>query len=162
MDDNLPDGFDSLDNLPDKFKDLFKKLFKGVPPENGDNFIRNNVHSSLGEPSSTRIYYEDGMKIVEKTWHTEQGKIVSVDASPDTNNEAPKTNRRSRIDYSNIEDIDWEPFEPKKVSLEEQLEKAINREDYEKAAELRDKINASKEDISRFINSDSSDDIWKI
>ena len=102
------------------------------------------------------------MKIVEKTWHTEQGKIVSVDASPDTNNEAPKTNRRSRIDYSNIEDIDWEPFEPKKVSLEEQLEKAINREDYEKAAELRDKINASKEDISRFINSDSSDDIWKI
>ena len=162
MNENLPDGFDSLENLPDKFKDLFKKLFRGASPENGDNFIRKNMDSSLGEPTSTRIYFEDGMKIVEKTWHTEQGKIVSVDASPDTNNEAPKTNRRSRIDYSKIEDIDWEPFEPKKVSLEEQLEKAINREDYEKAAELRDKINASKEDISRFINSDSSDDIWKI
>ena len=98
-----------------------------------DSFISNIKHNTslgddfsklkeLGEPDDIEEFEEEGVKFVKKTWITEEGEYIMMETVMD--------------ESGNI-------FTGSK-SLDEQLEEALENEEYEKAAELRDKIAEKK------------------
>lgn len=128
------DGFDELfdkffgnrknDDKKNKIDDLINQLnnFKDIT---GKDI---NEDKELGEPDIVEQYTKDGVTYEKKTWDIDGGKIVKVEIKSEKSNSItglPTTIRPSRF---------------KQSSLEEQLEYAINIEDYEKAVELRDEI----------------------
>jgi hypothetical protein len=74
----------------------------------------------LGEPDKVIFFEENGFSFQKTTWNVEGGQIVKVEMIS------------SPID------------EPKQISHEEQLKLAVESEDYEKAAKLRDIIRDKK------------------
>lgn len=130
------------------FDDLFNEFFKRSN-ENPFDRIRedvlkiieslNNPHESnlgssldlpvendLGEPNVVEHFEEDGLFYERQTWYLPTGNLVKVIIS-DTPNSLSK---------------------PKK-SLEEQLNEALENEDYELAAKLRDDLNPPKQEVKK-------------
>ena len=119
-----------------KMIDLMSKLnsgggFDGISPD----------EKNLGEPTSVREFERDGVMFVESIWETEFGSIIRIST-------------KEEIDFSsdffkknNI------PFgkkvnSKKEIPLEVQLKMAVDEENYEEAAKLRDKI-AKKENKNK-------------
>jgi hypothetical protein len=118
------------------FDDLFNEFFKNdVSNETNkkmeklikalttpfDIESRKNIEETLGVPDEIESFEDNGLFIRKQIWHTEKGDVIKMVVS----------------------DIPFES-EPKKLSLEEQLEKALEKEDYETAAKLRDEIKIKK------------------
>ncbi len=72
------------------------------------------IDNELGEPHEINLFQADGLYFKRSIWHTSDGDLVKLEVS----------------------DL---PFEEKK-SLEELLSEALEEENYEKAAEIRDEI----------------------
>lgn len=131
--------------MENKFDDLFNEFFGNNKPK-GDNKenktfsklfgdisdLFNNLNSSLddlnfshdkklGEPDEVIKYEENGFTFEKKIWNLNNGQMVKVDMIST-------------------------PFDSVngKVSLEKQLELALNEERYEDAAKIRDEIKSSK------------------
>jgi excinuclease UvrABC helicase subunit UvrB len=128
MDKNFNDLFDEFffkKNLSDS--DFYKKininikqlfdLLKNVKT----NEIDGKTDMSLGEPDSVESYSDGFFFFEKKVWHTPNGDIIKITASDNTDN----------------------LHEPEKT-LQEQLDEAINNENYEKAAQIRDLMNPPK------------------
>ena len=79
--------------------------------------------NEMGEPDKIEYYEEDGMYFQKKTWKVFGGEMVKIIASD--------------------EPIQEEPAKKSK-SLEELLTEAVENEDYEKAASIRDEIAKEK------------------
>ena len=75
---------------------------------------QHQIDNELGEPHEINLFKADGLYFKRSIWNTEDGDIVKLEVS----------------------DV---PFEEKK-SLEELLSEALEVENYEKAAEIRDEI----------------------
>jgi hypothetical protein len=118
------------------FDDLFNEFFKNNDLNEGnkkmemlmkalttpfDSESRKNIDSTLGVPDEIQSFEENGLFIRKQIWHTENGDVIKMVVS----------------------DIPFES-EPKKLSLEEQLKEALDKEDYETAAKLRDEIKNKK------------------
>lgn len=112
-----------LNNIGDSFDKVIKTIV-----DNLDNNLEmsDGFDKSLGEPSEIRYYEEDGLYFIESIWETEIGLIKKTIVSD--------------IPLDGSEKIE----DNLEVTLEEQLEEAIQNEDYEKAAKLRDSIKKQK------------------
>lgn len=113
----------NLNDIDDTINNLIKKMVNDV----GDDLdISKYVNNNLGEPSEVRYYEEDGLYFTETTWETEIGLVKKTIVS----------------------DLPLDGYEKNstkiELSLEEQLEEALENEEYEKAAKLRDSIKKQK------------------
>ena len=132
-----------FDNF-DEFESLFEKYFgkskrSEINSEELDSFAEmieklNDLTDSfnltesgfepdeddLGDPDKVVFFDENGFSFRKTTWNVDGGKVVKVEMIS------------SPID------------EPKQISHEEQLKLAVESEDYEKAAKLRDIIRDKK------------------
>lgn len=78
------------------------------------------IDNEFGEPNNIEFFQEDDLYFKRSTWEVEDGEIVKLEVS----------------------DVPFDTIEPK--SLEELLQVALDEENYELAAELRDEINKNK------------------
>jgi hypothetical protein len=119
-------------NFDDLFNEFFKnnnsneankkmeKLIKALTtPFDVDS--KNKIEEMLGIPDEIITFEEDGLFIRKQIWHTEKGDVIKMI----------------------VNDLPFED-ETKKLSLKEQLEEALEKEDYETAAKLRDEIKNKK------------------
>lgn len=88
-----------------------------------DEIIEEQLDKSLGKPDKTEFYSENGLFYEKRIWHTPNGDMVKLIVSDDPSLLTP-------------------PQESK--SLETKLEEALETEDYEKAALIRDEIKKNK------------------
>jgi hypothetical protein len=110
-----------------KLIEMFKKIdlmARGI-----DETLENQMDSALGEPDKVENYIDGGLHFERRIWHTPTGDIVKLII-----NDAPN----KPIDTS----VDEKP-------LDVQLTEAIAKEDYEKAAKLRDLISPPKRKVGR-------------
>lgn len=133
--DELFDEFMNPKPKPDmKVSDRIQRIIDMMMMPELSNFISkmgDKMKEELGEPDETSSYTQNGVTYVKDIWYTEKGDIIStyILDSFDT----PEV----------IVDLTQE------LSIEEQLEKAVQEEDYEKAAKLRDLINPPKKKRGR-------------
>lgn len=129
------DGFDELfdmffgnnknENNKSKIDDLINRLnnFKDITGE------ELNENSELGEPTSIEEYTKNGIIYEKKVWEINGGKIVKI--------EIKEVKMDTPIDIP----INIKPTSRfNKASLEDKLQYAIDNENYEEAARLRDEI----------------------
>jgi hypothetical protein len=153
--------------MSNKFNDLFNEFFEEgsneKPKKNSDaekmtrllNILSKsknadidsikNIDSTLGEPDFIDYYEEDGFFYKKQIWITKLGRVVKKVMSDvpfkdehvepkffkeDLNNNQKRKNRVDEL---------FNRTRPSK-SLEEMLEEAVAKEDYELAATLRDEI----------------------
>ena len=102
--------------------------------DNVDEDIEKSLDISLGEPDKVEYYMEDDLYCEKRSWNTPNGVLVKL-----TMSDTPLEGEMS----VNIKDSSFN------LSIEEQLEDAIKKEDYELAAKLHKEIEDSKnkEDI---------------
>jgi len=119
-------------SLDDQIKDDVKKIIDILSQAKGsssiDESMEQQMDESLGKPDKIEFYNEGHMFYEKRTWNTPNGKLVKLIVTDDP----------TLI----------EPPIPEK-SLDEQLKEAVENEDFEKAAELRDKIGVKKTRRSR-------------
>lgn len=122
--------------LPPHIKEFFDMLGKGGGPMGPmdmgsplDTFEQDL--SELGEPDEIETFTDGDITWEKHTWHTPTGSIGKVEIKADFDGELPP-DILSRIMSGGSR--------KKKKSLEEQLAIAIEEEDYEKAADIRDQI----------------------
>lgn len=136
--------------MSNKFDDLFNEFFKGRNEnplqdeiskiiqalsmynahELDEKDFENQVDANLGEPDEVTERIEDGLLYKKMVWNTPQGQFVKIIVSDAPNGESLE-----------FEDIDLTPVAP---SLAEQLEAAVEAEDYDLAIKLRDQIKKDK------------------
>lgn len=114
--------------------DEIKKIIEGLtnikkPSMEAEDMIAQQLGINLDEPTSTEEHIENGMRFTKLIWDTPRGRFMKIVVTDvvDTDNIIPKQ----------------QPKEQK--SLEEQLQEAVDNEDYELAIKLRDRINKLKE-----------------
>lgn len=129
------DGFDELfdmffgnnknESSKSKIDDLINRLnnFKDVTGE------ELNENSELGEPTSIEEYTKNGIIYEKKIWEINGGKIVKIEI------------KEVKISDAIEIPINIKPTSRfNKASLEDKLQYAIDTENYEEAARLRDEI----------------------
>ena len=109
-------------NPNNKFNDI-EKLIDLLSNSNGldESVFSQKMDQELGEPNSVEYYEEDGMYFERKTWKGVFGGDVIKTAISD------------------------HPFKKENKTLDELLLEAIDSENYEEAARLRDEISKQKE-----------------
>lgn len=124
------DFFNNFFNKPkktpfeEKLGDMMKSLmdFRKMTPDEDEI---ESVYESLGKPDETHTFEEDGFLFQKHVWHRPEGQYVRIVVSE--------------------KDSDIESM-PEPKTLEEQLQEALDVENYELAIQLRDKI---KEKVSK-------------
>jgi hypothetical protein len=106
-----------------------------------------NIDNTLGEPDFVDYYEEDGFFYKKQIWITKMGRVVKKvmsDVPFRDEHDEPKFFKEELDKIKNTKRSDRinELFNKPKVSrpLEELLEEAVTKEDYELAATLRDEI----------------------
>jgi hypothetical protein len=112
-------------NMSDKIKKIIDSLSDFT--EVSKNKDEDDLITDLGEPTKVQFFEESGLYFKRSIWKIEdKGELVKLEVS----------------------DLPFEDSYPKKT-LEELLEDAINEENYEKAAKIRDEINKNKKIIKK-------------
>jgi len=108
--------------LHDELRKLMETIasFKSIENEKK---LEQEIDKELGKPTQIEERVEDGVHYKKLTWVTPHGKFVKIIV---TDAEEPKAKPR-----------------PQKKSLEQQLQEAVEAENYELAIELRDKIQST-------------------
>jgi hypothetical protein len=110
------------------------KMFGHALNDSFDESLEQELEKNLGKPDEVRYFTQNGMYFEKSIWHTQNGDMVKTVMSDD-----PK------VFGDNIEFEDENvPSKKKEKPLELQLEEALEREDYERAAEIRDLLNPPK------------------
>lgn len=133
----LPTDITSFDNsfpssfgpsLPEEIKniiDMVKNFNNNNSPfQNIDGNMEKKMDNKLGKPDKIEFFSEDGLFYEKRTWHTPNGDMVKVIVSDDPTMMPP-------------------PPKAEKP-LQQQLNEAVENEEFEKAAAIRDKINKRK------------------
>lgn len=107
-----------MSDMKESFEDVIKAISNIKPITDKDEQFE--IDNNFGEPDSLEYYEEDGLFFRKSTWFQEDGEIVKLEVSN--------------------ESFDVEESK----SLEQLLKTAVEEENYEKAAELRDKIEKNK------------------
>ena len=100
----------------DSYDEKAKKIIESLQnfSEITDVDRQHQIDNELGEPHEINLFEADGLYFKRSIWNIDEGDIVKLEVS----------------------DV---PFEEKK-SLEELLSEALEDENYEKAAEIRDEL----------------------
>jgi len=100
----------------ESYEEKAKKIIDSLQnfSEITDTDKQREIDNELGEPHEIHLFDSDGLYFKRSIWNTEEGDLVKLEVSE-------------------------VPFEEKK-SLEELLVIALEEEEYEKAAEIRDKM----------------------
>jgi hypothetical protein len=117
--DDLFNEFFKNDNSNEAKKKMEKLIKALTTPFDVDS--KNKIEEMLGIPDEIITFEEDGLFIRKQIWHTEKGDVIKMI----------------------VNDLPFEN-ETKKLSLKEQLEEALEKEDYETAAKIRDEIKNKK------------------
>lgn len=154
--------------MSNKFNDLFNEFFEGgsneKPKKNSDidkmtrllNILSQsksdipdiesikNIDSTLGEPDFVDYYEEDGFFYKKQIWITKMGRVVKKvmsDVPFQDEHVEPKFFKDEEGNLNNRQRVD-RMFNRARHSkpLEQMLEEAVAKEDYELAATLRDEI----------------------
>ena len=107
--------------------DELKRIIEAMTNFKKIDNIEDNLGDELGEPSEVEELIEDGLLFKKLTWNTSHGKFV-------------------KIVVSDVQPSD-EPA--KELNLEEQLQMAVDSEDYDLAIKLRDQIKAKKKKLKK-------------
>lgn len=100
---------------------LIQRVMDNMPYiEPGSQEAEDFMFQVLGEPNEIEYFEKDGLYYQRNIWHAEYGRIMC--------------------------NIPYDSPPEGMYDLEEELKQAIDAEDYERAAELRDKINKQKKD----------------
>lgn len=102
--------------IPDEIKDVISKLQNMTDESFNNEEIDGIFKSEMGEPSQIIEYTEGNIDYTKKVWETKDGKIVRIMATT-----------KDGVKYEDL-------------SLDEKLEMAIQNEDYEEAAKIKEKI----------------------
>ena len=102
-----------------KMIDMLSKFRTLDSVDNIDEAIEKEIDDSLGKPDKIEFYNEDDMFFEKRIWHTETGDVIKLIISDD-----PSLSKKPT----------------KEKSLNQKLEDAVEKEDYEKAAAIRDEI----------------------
>lgn len=146
--DELFDEFFNPRSKIDGFKnnginhDFFENMLTSSNVIKFSNDEGEEIVNKLGEPDEIYYYSDDGKYIEERIWHTEKGDFVRKLVTDD-----PKIFGENNF-FTNPFQIKTETQKSEKP-LEVQLEEALEKEDYEKAAEIRDLINPPKKKRGR-------------
>jgi excinuclease UvrABC helicase subunit UvrB len=135
---NPRSSFDAFEKMREDAKKFFESVFKASSMSTNDENLQKEVEKALGEPDEIKHYIENGFYFEERIWHTKEGSITETIMSDDPN---------LFPDISVFE----KKTKPKKEEkpLELQLKEALEKEDYEKAAEIRDLMNPPKKKRGR-------------
>jgi hypothetical protein len=135
---NPRSSFDAFEKMREDAKKFFESVFKASSMSTNDENLQKEVEKALGEPDEIKYYAENGFYFEERIWHTKEGSITETIMSDDPN---------LFPDISVFE----KKTKPKKEEkpLELQLKEALEKEDYEKAAEIRDLMNPPKKKRGR-------------
>jgi hypothetical protein len=110
------------------------KMFGHALNDSFDESLEQEFEKNLGKPDEVRYFTQNGMYFEKSIWHTQNGDMVKTVMSDDPS-----------VFGDNIEFEDENVSTKKKEKpLELQLEEALEREDYERAAEIRDLLNPPK------------------
>jgi hypothetical protein len=110
------------------------KMFGHALNDSFDESLEQELEKNLGKPDEVRYFTQNGMYFEKSIWHTQNGDMVKTVMSDDPS-----------VFGDNIEFEDENISTKKKEKpLELQLEEALEREDYERAAEIRDLLNPPK------------------
>jgi hypothetical protein len=112
------DGMD--DSIKDEILKMIDMLSKFNDVEMNEDFedLEKEIDEEFGKPDKVEFYNENELFIEKRIWYTPDGELVKLIVSDD-----PSLLSK-----------------PKKT-LEQQLKEAVESEDYEKAALIRDQIN---------------------
>jgi excinuclease UvrABC helicase subunit UvrB len=114
---------DKINNLKEEAKKMIDILtnMKNIEEDikNIDEEIEKSIDEELGKPDKIEFFNEDNLFFERRTWHTENGDLIKLLVSDD-----PTFGKQPKVEKS----------------LQQQMEEAIQNEEYEKAAILRDKI----------------------
>jgi hypothetical protein len=134
-------SFDMFSSWMNEANQMFK-MFQNPSNNSFNERLEDEMEKALGKPDEVIYYTEKGYYFQKSIWHTKEGDIIKTLMSDD-----PKFFG---------DDIKYESFVKPKIkpevpteSLEVQLQKALDREDYEKAAEIRDLMNPPKKKRGR-------------
>lgn len=115
------------DKIDSSFKDEAKKMIDLLTnfniTDNIDEAIEKEIDETLGKPDKVEFYNEGDMFFEKRIWHTATGDLVKLIVSDDPS-------------------ILVAPVKSK--SLQEQLDEAVESENFEKAASIRDAIKKTK------------------
>ncbi len=113
-----------IGDIKEETKRIIDILAKIQDSTSIDEAIEFELDKTLGKPDKIEFYNENGLYYEKRIWHTPNGDMVKLIVTDDPT-------------------LIIAPPEPK--TLKQQLDEAIESEDYEKAAIIRDKIeNSSK------------------
>lgn len=129
MDDTFDDLFDEFLEGPRDIEDEAKRLIEMLV--NAEEIVRDidsdlegEMDTKLGPPDSIEHYEDEGLFFEERVWNLSHGRLIKVmvvdDPSKLPNYVAPEK------------------------PLDEQLKEALEAENFEKAAEIRDKMETAK------------------
>lgn len=88
-----------------------------------DDSIEKQIDEQFGKPDKIEFYNEGDLYFERRTWHTANGDIIKTIMSDD-----PTMIRQA----------------PSMKTLEQQLQEAVEKEEFEKAAAIRDEIKKRK------------------
>jgi hypothetical protein len=134
---NPRSNFDAFEKMREEAKNFFDSVFKASGMSTNDEDLQKEVEKALGEPDEIKHYVQGGLYFEKRIWHTKEGMITETIMSDDPN-------------YFGGTAIFEKPA-PKKPEkpLELQLQEALEKEDYEKAAEIRDLMSPPKKKRGR-------------
>jgi len=120
-------------SLGDEIKRIVKLIdkIKGLShPEFIDESMGEQIAGDLGAPDEVQMMEEDGIYYTKNIWNLPHGQLVRVLVS----------NRKP----DNFDEMNKKASEKPVLSLEEQLDAALEVEDYLEAARIRDLIKSNK------------------
>ncbi len=107
-------------NIEEEVKKVLDMLNTGQPI---DDDVEKEIDENLGKPDKIEFFEQDGFFYEKRIWHTPNGDLVKMIVTDDPTLIVPP--------------------KPEKT-LAEKLEEAVENEDYEKAAAIRDKMKEVK------------------
>lgn len=143
MDKSFDDFFNEFFGLPNKpdfnlFNDEIMKMLNKMTKH--PDFFSDKFNEDLGKPDKVSCVEENGLYIQTSIWYTDKGEVVKTIVSDDPNAFRENPILEKKQDKTEQQDLD---------TLKLELEKALEVEDFEKAAHLRDLINPPKKKKGR-------------
>jgi hypothetical protein len=112
--------------------------FKDLGDINVNEDVEKVMDGELGEPDEIEYFQDGDMYFERRVWHMPHGDLVKLIASDD-----PEMEKKVKENMNQTKAKRPTKVKPEKP-LDVQLEEALAKEDYEKAAQIRDLMNPPK------------------
>lgn len=140
-------NFDLFNTWMNEAKNMFN-MFQNPINNSFNDSLEDEMEKALGQPDEILYYTEKDIYFEKRIWHTKQGDIIKTVMSDDPTvfGEGVKFEKVPRGKEALKEAV---KKAAKEKPLDLQLQEALEKEDYEKAAEIRDLMNPPKKKRGR-------------